>query len=89
MKLALAYKLDAREDVYYHFLTKVWKSRLKPASVGRLGGSDSSTRVNTSKSVLHSLYGNDPVASSTRVMPSDHTSARISYFMLFGSILSG
>lgn len=78
-----------RKMLCYHFLTNVWKSRLKPASVGRLGGSDSSTRVSTSKSVLHSLYGNEPVASSTRVMPSDQTSARISYFMLLGSIRSG
>lgn len=58
-------------------------------SVGRLGGSDSSTRVSTSKSVLHPLYGNEPVASSTSVIPSDQTSARISYSGFFGSILSG
>lgn len=39
----------------YHFLTKLWNSKLKPESVGRLGGSDSRTRVSTSKSVLQSL----------------------------------
>lgn len=73
----------------YHLSTKIWNCWLKPLSVGNRGGSASNTCVSTSKSVLHPLYGNDPVANSTSVMPSDQTSARISYSGFLGSIRSG
>lgn len=72
----------------HHFRTKVWNSKLNP-SVGKLGGLFSKMHVSTSNSLLHPLYGSVLVANSTNVMPSDHTSARISYSFFFGSIRSG
>ena len=69
----------------YHLFTNDWNSKLNPVFVGKLGGADSNTLVSTSKSVLHPWYGNEPVASSTNVIPKDQTSARISYSGFFGS----
>lgn len=82
-------KIWATFIVNYQFPTKFWNCMLKPWLVGKRGASFSNTHVNTSKSVLHPLYGNEPVASSTKVMPSDQMSARTSYIGFCGSIRSG
>lgn len=76
-------------EITHHLLTKFWNSKLKPWSEGSVGGADCMTQVRTSKSVLQFWYGNFAVASSTKVMPKDHTSARMSYSDRLGSIRSG
>ena len=65
-------------QVTHQRVTKLRKSELNAGYAGSDGGSSCRTFVSTSKSVLQSLYGKLPVASSTNVMPRLHTSARIS-----------
>lgn len=57
----------------------------KRPSSGSAGGTSCTMRESTSKSVLQFKYGNRPSAISTSVMPSDHTSARMSYSGFCGS----
>lgn len=64
-----------------------WSENL-PSS-GNEGGSSVTTFDNSSKSVAQPEYGYFPMASSSTEIPKLQTSARISYGVSGGSILSG
>ena len=61
---------------------KLQKLGVKPPLVGSNGGSSWITLERSSKSEFQFWYGNWPVAISTKVMPKDQTSERISYVPL-------